>query len=237
MIVKTLLLKLAGPLQSWGTRSHFETRHTDFYPSKSAIIGMIAAGFGYHRNDDESIAALNQLDFAVRVDRQGTLLRDYHTAQKYKNNGEFDRTYVTNRYYLEDAVFVVAVGHADEKWIDRIEEALRNPYYQPFMGRRSLPLPADFILGKSTKSVVDALREFPLQDSVFRKRQKKEKTLVIYADADLMQDKVSTLRKDHVQSFSQKERKFGYRSEARMQILAKQSESSTEHDAFGAIGG
>jgi len=74
MIVKTLLLKLAGPLQSWGTRSHFETRHTDFYPSKSAIIGMIAAGFGYHRNDDESIAALNQLDFAVRVDRQGTLL-------------------------------------------------------------------------------------------------------------------------------------------------------------------
>ena len=237
MIVKTLLLKLAGPLQSWGTRSHFETRHTDFYPSKSAIIGMIAAGFGYHRNDDESIAALNQLDFAVRVDRQGTLLRDYHTAQKYKNNGEFDRTYVTNRYYLEDAVFVVAVGHADEKWIDRIEEALRNPYYQPFMGRRSLPLPADFILGKSTKSVVDALREFPLQDSVFRKRQKKEKTLVIYADADLMQDKVSTLRKDHVQSFSQKERKFGYRSEARMQIQAKQSESSTEHDAFGAIGG
>ncbi|NLN52653.1 MAG: type I-E CRISPR-associated protein Cas5/CasD [Clostridiaceae bacterium] len=235
--MKTLLLKLAGPLQSWGTRSHFETRHTDFYPSKSAIIGMIAAGFGYHRNDDESIAALNQLDFAVRVDRQGTLLRDYHTAQKYKNNGEFDRTYVTNRYYLEDAVFVVAVGHADEKWIDRIEEALRNPYYQPFMGRRSLPLPADFILGKSTKSVVDALREFPLQDSVFRKRQKKEKTLVIYADADLMQDKVSTLRKDHVQSFSQKERKFGYRSEARMQILAKQSESSTEHDAFGAIGG
>ena len=149
MIVKTLLLKLAGPLQSWGTRSHFETRHTDFYPSKSAIIGMIAAGFGYHRNDDESIAALNQLDFAVRVDRQGTLLRDYHTAQKYKNNGEFDRTYVTNRYYLEDAVFVVAVGHADEKWIDRIEEALRNPYYQPFMGRRSLPLPADFIWEKA----------------------------------------------------------------------------------------
>lgn len=237
MIVKTLLLKLAGPLQSWGTRSHFQTRHTDFYPSKSAIIGMIAASFGYHRNDDESIAALNQLDFAVRVDRQGTLLRDYHTAQKYKNNGEIDRTYVTNRYYLEDAVFVVAVGHADEKWIDRIEEALRNPYYQPFMGRRSLPLPADFILGKSTKSVVDALREFPLQDSVYRKRQKKEKTLVIYADADLMPDKVSTLRKDRVQSFSQKERKFGYRSEARMQILAKQSESSTEHDAFGAIGG
>ena len=53
--MKTILLKFAGPLQSWGTDSHFETRHTDFYPSKSGVIGLIAAGLGYGRDEDEKI--------------------------------------------------------------------------------------------------------------------------------------------------------------------------------------
>ena len=87
--MKSLLLKFSGPLQSWGTDSHFETRHTDYYPSKSAVVGMIAAAFGYRRSADcdEAIAKLNDLDFAVRIDQQGNLLRDYHIAAKYKSNG------------------------------------------------------------------------------------------------------------------------------------------------------
>ena len=81
--MKSLLLKFAGPLQSWGTDSHFETRHTDYYPSKSAVVGMIAAAFGYRRSADcdEEIAKLNDLDFAVRIDQQGNLLRS-----RYKKN-------------------------------------------------------------------------------------------------------------------------------------------------------
>ena len=63
--MKTILLKFAGPLQSWGTSSHFETRHTDFYPSKSAVIGLLAASLGYRRDEDEKIQKLNELDFAV----------------------------------------------------------------------------------------------------------------------------------------------------------------------------
>ena len=50
--MKTLLLKLSGPMQSWGTSSHFNTRHTDLYPSKSAIIGMLAASLGYRRDEN-----------------------------------------------------------------------------------------------------------------------------------------------------------------------------------------
>ncbi len=56
--MKTILLKFAGPLQSWGTRSHFETRHTDLYPSKSAVIGIIAASMGFRRDDDTKIQVL-----------------------------------------------------------------------------------------------------------------------------------------------------------------------------------
>ena len=53
--MKTILLKLSGPLQSWGTSSKFETRETDYYPSKSAIIGMVGACMGLKRDEDEKI--------------------------------------------------------------------------------------------------------------------------------------------------------------------------------------
>lgn len=80
----TILLKFAGPLQSYGTSSHFETRHTDLYPSKSAVLGMVAACLGYRRHEKDKLQLLNTLDFAVRVDQVGKLLKDYHTAKKYK---------------------------------------------------------------------------------------------------------------------------------------------------------
>lgn len=234
--MKTLLLKLAGPLQSWGTRSSFETRQTDLYPSKSAVIGLIASSFGYRRDDDENNQRLNDLDFAVRIDQQGNLLRDYHTARRFKNTGKFERTYVTNRYYLEDAVFVVAIGHENTAWIDEIEEALKNPMYAPFMGRRSLPLPADFFLGTTSKNVIDALQEVSWQSNA-KSDTKKNKKLFIYADAYLLPGKPKLMSKDFVLSFSQKERKFGYRAVAKIDMVIDDRSDSTEHDAFGAIGG
>ena len=87
--MKTILLKFSGPLQSWGTDSHFETRHTDFHPSKSAVLGLLAASLGWRR-DDERIADLNRFCFAVRVDQPGSMLKDYHTGLDYEItvNGE-----------------------------------------------------------------------------------------------------------------------------------------------------
>ena len=126
--MKTILLKFSGPLQSWGTNSHFEIRNTDAHPSKSGVIGMIAAGLGYSRDDDENLARLNCLSYAVRIDQTGELLRDYHTAKKYKENGTFERTYVTTRYYLQDAVFIVALSCDDEKLIDDVKTAVMFPY-------------------------------------------------------------------------------------------------------------
>lgn len=232
--MKTLLLKLAGPLQSWGTRSHFETRHTDFYPSKSAVIGMIAASLGIRRSDDAKMKELNALQFAVRIDQQGNLLRDYHTARKYKSNGDFDRTYVTHRYYLEDALFVVAIGHENIDWMNEIEDALKSPYYQTFMGRRSLPLPADFLIGSSALHVIEALHELPWQG--YNEKEKNNR-LPLYADAYLLEGQPTQMRKDTVVSFSQKERRFGYRAEAKGHIEFDQEENTTDHDAFDAIGG
>ena len=67
--MKTILLKFSGPLQSWGSSSHYEHRHTNDHPSKSAVIGMVAAALGYRRDEDEMIGKLNDLQFAARIDQ------------------------------------------------------------------------------------------------------------------------------------------------------------------------
>lgn len=218
--MKTIVLKFSGPLQSWGTSSNFETRHTDFYPSKSAVIGLIAASCGYRRGEDDKISKLDELDFAVRVDQQGKLCRDYHIARKYKKNGETERTYVTNRYYLEDAVFVVALSHRDDAVIETIATALKRPWFQPFMGRRALPVPADFVLGMSEEGAVECLKNWGWQAAPWYKRQndKEYVDLELFADARLASSASVHLRKDRVRSFSQEERKFAFRYEAVMHV-------------------
>lgn len=42
----TLLLRLAAPLQAWGADSKFETRKTAREPTKSGVIGLLAAALG-----------------------------------------------------------------------------------------------------------------------------------------------------------------------------------------------
>ena len=85
----TLLLRLAAPLQSWGSDSKFETRKTDREPTKSGVVGLLAAALGLRRDDTEGLARLNGLRFAVRADQEGSLLVDFHTAKSR------DTSYVT----------------------------------------------------------------------------------------------------------------------------------------------
>lgn len=220
--MKTILLKLAGPMQSYGTSSHFETRATDPHPSKSAIIGMVAAALGYRRDETEKIRGLNQLKYAVRIDREGELLRDYHTVEKK------DNTYVTNRYYLEDAVFVVAIGSEDNELVEQIRQAIRSPYFQPYLGRRSLPPTYDFLLDTVEEGPIEALKHYPLQGP---RSVMDHKTVTLYGDLELLPSKASNLRNDYVQSFDPRGRTFGFRGEGSMEIQLKEN----EHDAFGAL--
>ena len=61
--MKTLTIKLTAPLQSYGNEATFERRTTNDYPTKSAVIGMVAAALGYRRADAR-IASLNELQLA-----------------------------------------------------------------------------------------------------------------------------------------------------------------------------
>lgn len=250
--MKTILLKFSGPLQSWGTNSHFETRKTDLYPSKSAIIGLIAASLGYKRDETDKIKTLNSLDFAVRVDQVGNIIKDYHIARAVKNNKELytedsiDRTYVTNRYYLSDYIFTVALSHEDNNFIDNILTALKNPYFQPYMGRKSLPVNNDFIIGETSKNAIDSIIDLEWQAAEYYKKikiknlynNKNSIKLEVICDKHLHQSLISTSRKDNVESFSRKNRSFGFRYETRFLIdMPLEKNDTTEHNIFDLLGG
>jgi CRISPR system Cascade subunit CasD len=233
--MKTILLKLTGPLQSWGTNSNFETRNTDRYPSKSAVIGIIAASLGLRRNETEEISKLNSLDFAVRIDQPGSLLRDFHIATKYSKNGKIERTYVTHRYYLQDAVFVVAIGSNNHSVINKIVTALKFPYFQPFLGRRSLPLNADYFIKCTEKSVMESIRVERWHAAQWYKhkmRNLNKVPLSIYVDSHLLDGSKAFMMRDSVLSFSQKNRQHSFRAVSKTEINVFE-----EHDAFEALGG
>ena len=238
--MKTILLKFAGPMQSWGTDSHFETRHTDLYPSKSAAIGLIGAALGIRRVDD--IKELVDIKFAVRVDQEGGLLKDYHIARKYKTSGDIEGTYVTERYYLEDAVFVVAISHEDDNFIEKIYEALKRPYFQMFLGRRSIPVLADFILGNFDCDIRDALEkcEWQAKDYYKKRYNKSQKLLDVYCDKGVFDNADrEILRQDKVISFSNKHRQFSFRYEDHAKIYVKNSmfeDEDTNHNIFDLVG-
>lgn len=59
----TLLLRLSAPLQSWGSGSMYDSRDTDYMPTKSGVLGMLAAALG--RKRDESLEDLQKLKFEI----------------------------------------------------------------------------------------------------------------------------------------------------------------------------
>lgn len=133
----TLLLRLAGPMQSWGTQSRFLERDTGLEPSKSGVVGLLCAALG--RSRAEPVDDLAALVMGVRVDREGVLQRDYHTALRVAkaNNPKNVDTVVSNRYYLADADFLVGLAGSDLALLERLDLALAAPRWTLSLGRKA----------------------------------------------------------------------------------------------------
>src|SRR5688572_16579909 len=113
--MSTLLLRCSAPLQAWDVQSNFDIRTTGREPSKSGIIGLLCAALGRPRS--EPVEDLAGLRMGVRVDQEGRLLRDWHTAGidgYLRASGDIERkTVVTStRYYLSDAAYLVGLEGA-----------------------------------------------------------------------------------------------------------------------------
>lgn len=170
-----LIFRLYGPLAAWGDIAVGEYRPSFAHPSKSAIVGLLAAALGIRRDDEERQNALVEgCSFAVRVDAMGTMLRDYHTVQvppakkgvmHYTRHSELsvEDLYTippSSRDYRCDAAYTVAieVREGPRYTLPQLADALTKPVFTLYLGRKScplaLPLQPKIITGDSLKEAL-----------------------------------------------------------------------------------
>ena len=124
-------------------------------PSKSGIVGLLAAAQGLRRTDP--LEELLGLRLAVRTEQPGRIERDFQTAAR---PGEHTPVSVSTRSYLTDAVFLAAV-EGDRAVLEGLQEALRRPHYPLYLGRRSCPPVGRVEHGLHEGDAVEVLRREP----------------------------------------------------------------------------
>lgn len=198
----TLLLRLAAPLQAWGADSKFETRKTGREPTKSGVIGLLAAALGLRRDE-----------------REGQLLVDYHTAKTQDEK----TSYVTYRHYLQDAVFLAGIESEDAALLQQLQQALLHPAFPLYLGRRCCPPTLPLCLGVRPGSLQEVLQAEP---PLCPGRQSR-----ILLDADPLKPGTAPQR-DVPVSFDPHHRQYGYRSVRELWQKVPDSPETTEHDPF-----
>jgi CRISPR system Cascade subunit CasD len=211
----TILLRLMGPMQSWGTASRFDQRDTGTEPSKSGVIGLLAAALGITRENWTDLEPLTRLSMGVRHDRPGMVRQDYQTAgcaqadTIIKADGHPSKDgIVSRRLYLADAAFLVAMEGEDRSLIDNIQNQLKNPTWTLALGRKSyVPTePISIDDGIQDAPMLDVLTNWPWISSQRRWEDLPEKLLISYES----KDETGRLRMDQpLASFA--ERRFGAR--------------------------
>lgn len=176
----TLVLRFAGPLQAWPTHSRGTRRPSHQAPAYSGISGLFRCAQGLPRNDRSD--PLKQTRIAVRIDRPGRRVWDYHTINQLPNpdnrfsvgrelvpqvlkmDGKpYAPTVITNREYISDGAFTCFVS-GDRAHLDSLAASLWSPKWATFMGRKSCAPAPDMCLGIFATELAQAVREVPVVD-------------------------------------------------------------------------
>lgn len=177
-----LAFYIDAPLQAWGLSSKFQYRETNAFPTKSAVVGLIAAAMGIdkHRPDEaECLRPLAKLSSTiVKLPKGGTpitRLSDFHTVgggydksaslrEKMsiprKASGAAFGTVITHRSYLNDAAFA-ALLEGEKDVLEKVQNALEDPVWGVWFGRKAcLPAsPLSPTLGEDREAALVALLE------------------------------------------------------------------------------
>ena len=152
--MKHLALYLCAPMQSWGASSKFGDRGTLDAPTRSGLLGLLAAACGIDKNDEardrEWLARAAELSLCVLAFRRGDRMPDYHTVgARYDKDDSWQKrmipttpdgkprgTDVTHRDYLADSVFG-AVLSGDDALVSEMAAGLADPAWGVWLGRKN----------------------------------------------------------------------------------------------------
>lgn len=159
--MKTFLLWLEAPLQSWGADSRYGRRDTLPFPTRSGVLGLLCCAMGRGGEQRKWLEAMRPFGQTVlafpRGGRNGVerlpLLRDFHmvgsgyddsdpwqnmlipkTAEGKKPVGA--GTKLTHRYYLQDMAFACLLEMPDE-FVEEVRTGLEAPVWPICLGRKS----------------------------------------------------------------------------------------------------
>jgi CRISPR system Cascade subunit CasD len=157
--MQVLILRLEGPLMSFGDVAIDEIRPTRRLPARSMLTGLLANALGYAHRD---VAALDRLQerlrFAARLDQEGQGLVDFQTAELSQHDplwtthgvpaeraggaASYSGPALRYRHYRADAAVTVALTLApagESPDLAALEAALRRPERPLFIGRKGCP--------------------------------------------------------------------------------------------------
>jgi CRISPR system Cascade subunit CasD len=182
--MNTLVLRFAGPAQSWAS-SPFAIKATEGVPTRNAVLGMFAGALGAARGQRpewlEAVQVMVRVDFHtisappadVGVQRSrhrtiaslGKVVKD---ADFTVPRGDGDRwsvkgstTMVTERAFLADAEFLVSVTHPDAERLTELSDALREPIFISYLGRKAFAPAFPFHLGVHAKEPMELFSSLP----------------------------------------------------------------------------
>lgn len=158
-----LLLTLAAPMASFGDVAVGERRPSGDRPTKSQIVGLVAAALGIPRTDDDRQSALAAaLGYAVKVEDAGLLASDYHTAmaakgasirRRSKSHGPLAtrrdelacddlKTILSMREYRSAvlATVVLWLRQSAPATLEGMRDAFFKPSFSLCLGRKAFPL-------------------------------------------------------------------------------------------------
>ena len=233
-----LVLHFSGPMQAWGDSSRFSRRLTRHEPTKSGVVGLLAAALG--RSREEPVDDLAQLELAVRIDQPGKIIRDFQT--EHLQDGK--SLPLSDRFYLSDAKFSIALGGPLD-YLSELRGALLAPRWPLYLGRRSCPpdRPVYVRLHEEGFDVRDVLASEPWHASDAYRRRHHDDKLEMVCDAH--DGEACESQADYPLSFSITGRRYACRPVVRLRVdnpdtRTKASESGrsssiSDHDPMSLL--
>lgn len=229
----TLVLELAGPLQAWGSGSRFVHRATEAMPTKSGVIGLLAAAKGIRRS--EPLTELVGLKFGVRADQHGRRLTDFQTVHHQRTGESKPLTY---RDYLTDAKFTVGL-EGESSLLEGLAQAISSPVFPLYLGRRACPPSARLVLGVRDADLSEALRSEPWRAAEWYRRDQPQ-TVRLAISRDVKAGEIADGRvRDEPISFDQRHREYAWRKIRLewLEVANPVGRRVLEHDALALLGG